>query len=204
MKTLRILLFVLLSFCWTASHAQSCFETNITAPSPFMGNNDEVFKTGDGGIWQVKYAYEYLYEYYPSVVICGETKLILKGKTIDIVKVGQGSPNGRGRSSPTSSIKVILKPSGCRGYFLADGDSGGIYLLEWYGGYDPVVGDNLIGDIKSYGFKDVFYLDKNSKGRVYVDDYMLSRSRAIEKLRGNVLDTRAYFIFTSNNLRSRR
>ena len=82
-----------------------------------------------------------------------------------------------------SNVKVILKPSGCGSYFLADGDSYGIYLLEWYGGYDPDVGDSIVGEIKGYGFKDVFYPDKNSKGRVYVDDYWLSSSSAIEKLR---------------------
>ena len=62
-----------------------------------------------------------------------------------------------------SNVKVILKPSGCGSYFLADGDSYGIYLLEWYGGYDPDVGDSIVGEIKGYGFKDVFYPDKNSK-----------------------------------------
>jgi hypothetical protein len=81
-----------------------------------------------------------------------------------------------------TSVQVVLKPSSCRGYFLADGDSGGIYLLEWYGGFEPDVGESILGDLRSYGFKDVYYPKSRSKGRVYVDDYMLSRSRAIEKL----------------------
>ena len=81
-----------------------------------------------------------------------------------------------------SSIRVVAKPRGCRGYFLADGDAGGVYLLEWYGGYVPAVGDSILGDLRSYGFKDVYYPSSSAKGRVYVDDYMLSTSRAREKL----------------------
>lgn len=75
---------------------------------------------------------------------------------------------------------VILKVRGCD-YFLADGLRG-IYLLEWYGGYDPNRGDTIIGEIGSYGFKTVFYLGKDREGRVYVEDYDLSKSDALEKL----------------------
>ena len=166
------------------TNAAQCFDTSITMPSPFMGNNDEIFKTTDGNLWQVKYAYEYMYEYYPSVMICDESKLIIKGKAIDIVKVGtsKSKPSQQQRQITSPKVKVVLKPKGCRSYFLADGDIGGIYLLEWYGGYDPDVGDSIVGEIKSYGMKDVFYPEKNSSGRVYVDDYSLSKSRAMEKL----------------------
>jgi hypothetical protein len=91
-----------------------------------------------------------------------------------------------GASPPPSplktSVSVTLKPAQCRGYFLADGDSNGVYLLQWYGGFAPEVGDPILGDLASYGFKDVYYPQSRSKGQVYVDDYMLSRSRAIEKL----------------------
>jgi hypothetical protein len=182
-KLIYIILF-LLTFTFSASlRAQNCYETNIVTPAPFMGNNDEIFKTGDGAVWQVKYAYEYLYEYYPSVVICGESKLIVGGRNISIIRIAQGNSVGKARSTKVNGIKIILKPNGCRDYFLADGDAGGIYLLEWYGGYDPDVGDIIIGNIKSYGFKDVMYINKNMTGRVYVDDYMLSESSAIAKLK---------------------
>lgn len=55
-------------------------------------------------------------------------------------------------------------------------------MLEWYGGHDPDEGDTIAGDISGYGFKDVFYLSSSSSGRVYVDDYGLSKSSAVEKL----------------------
>jgi hypothetical protein len=75
---------------------------------------------------------------------------------------------------------VVLKVQGCD-YFLADGPRGN-YLLEWYGGYDPSRGDTIIGEIGSYGFKTVFYLEKDREGRVYVEDYDLSKSDALGKL----------------------
>jgi hypothetical protein len=53
-----------------------------------MGNNDELFKLSDGSFWQVKYAYEYLYAYYPSVVICSATSiLIIKNKKINVISI---------------------------------------------------------------------------------------------------------------------
>lgn len=185
MRKLKKFLFFLFTFvglCFP-SYGQNCYRTNIVAPTPFMGNNDEIFKTSDGRLWQVKYEYEYLYEYYPTVDICNDNKLIVKGKALNISLMGGSrSSTAPQRSSSNYPVKVIFKRSGCRDYFLADGDSGGIYLLEWYGGHDPRQGESIVGEIKSYGFKDVFYPDSGSTGRLYVDDYMLSRSSAIEKI----------------------
>ena len=55
-----------------------------------------------------------------------------------------------------------------------------MYLLQWYGGYDPDEGDIVIGEINGYGFRDVCY-PGHGEGRVYVDDYLLGRTRALEK-----------------------
>jgi hypothetical protein len=163
--------------------AASCIQTTIVSPSPFMGTNNEIFKTDDGRLWEVKHAYEYLYEYYPTVDICGESKLLIRGKALNIALVSNSTSKRAAPSSQTRyPVTVIFRRSGCRDYFLADGDAGGVYLLEWYGGYDPSVGDAIVGKINSYGFKDVFYPLKNQSGRVWVDDYMLSKSRAMEKI----------------------
>ena len=75
---------------------------------------------------------------------------------------------------------VVARVSGCD-YFLADGRKG-LYLLEWYGGHDPDEGDTLVGEIASYGFQDVYYISVRSRGRIYVEDYLLSRSDAVEQL----------------------
>ena len=180
----KILCFCFLVFAGWSASAQNCYRTSIVTPSPFMGNNDEIFKTADGRFWQIKYEYSYLYEYYPDVDICNNVKLIIKGKSLNIVAIG--GTDSQPKNKPSSSqypVKVIFKRSGCRDYFLADGDVGGIYLLEWYGGYDPSEGDSIVGEFRGYGFKDVFYPNSGSSGRVWVDDYMLSRSSAIEKIR---------------------
>jgi hypothetical protein len=68
-----------------------------------MGNNNEVFQITDGSIWQVKYEYEYLYEYSPEVVVCpGDGKLIIKGKKLNIAKISGGpSAASVGKHSPT-------------------------------------------------------------------------------------------------------
>jgi hypothetical protein len=78
--------------------------------------------------------------------------------------------------------EVVLYKSGCSSYFIADGPKG-YYLLEWYGGYDPSKGDIVVGEIGSYGFKNVYYPKQDREGRVYVDDYMLSKDRVLEKYR---------------------
>lgn len=71
-----------------AANAGSCYESTIQKPSPFMGNNGEIFKLDDGSIWEVKYEYEYMYEYYPDVVICPDKGiLIINGKKLNVEQV---------------------------------------------------------------------------------------------------------------------
>ncbi len=70
-------------------HTQDCYQSSIVSPSPFMGNNGEIFKLDDGSLWEVKYEYEYLYEYTPIVIICpAQGKLAIKGKSLNIGRVG--------------------------------------------------------------------------------------------------------------------
>ncbi len=177
----KIGIFLILSlFIYRTAEADNCYQSSIVAPAPFLGNHEEIVQLRDGSLWQVLNEYEYLYEYYPSVDICPQSrKLIINGKALNVALVKSGSG---AISASSRQVRVVFKPQNCRSYFLADGDSGGIYLLEWYGGHDPEEGDAILGKINSYGFKDVFYPNKNSKGRVYVDDFMLSRDRAIEKI----------------------
>ncbi|UOD50699.1 hypothetical protein [Orrella daihaiensis] len=68
-----------------------CFSDTITSPVPFMGNNDEIFKISDGSLWQVKYEYEYLYVYYPDIVICpNEGMMIIDDTTLSIIPLTNG------------------------------------------------------------------------------------------------------------------
>ena len=61
-----------------------CFKANIQKPTPFMGNNDEIFVLSNGSVWQVKYEYEYMYEYYPTVIACpSRGYIIINGKKLN-------------------------------------------------------------------------------------------------------------------------
>ena len=83
----RILAFAL--FFTSQVVSAQCFESTIQSPSPFMGNNEEVFKLADGSLWEVKYEYEYLYEYYPSVTVCpNESFMVIGGKKLNIASLG--------------------------------------------------------------------------------------------------------------------
>lgn len=94
--------------------------------------------------------------------------------------------------SATSSFAdqgyVVKRFGGCD-YFIADGEKG-LYVLEWYGGHDPSEGDTIVGDIGSYGFKDVVYNSRNS-GRVYVEDFLESASAAMDEIEDHCNFTRA-------------
>ncbi len=74
-----------------------------------MGNNDEIFKLADGSVWQVKYEYEYMYEYYPSVTICpGRGRLIVGKKTLDVAPISGGNAGSPvQKSSPLSSRNTL-------------------------------------------------------------------------------------------------
>lgn len=89
--------------------AQECYESSILSPSPFMGNNGEIFKLADGSLWEIKYEYEYLYEYYPKVIICpSREKLVIKGKTLNITQVGsrKAAPKSQSRQSPYTAEAI--------------------------------------------------------------------------------------------------
>jgi hypothetical protein len=76
-----------MSFTGAAS-AGSCYEANIVKPSPFMGTDGEILKLSDGTLWEVKYEYEYMYEYNPEVIICPSAgKLHVKGKKLNVEKM---------------------------------------------------------------------------------------------------------------------
>ncbi len=75
---------------------------------------------------------------------------------------------------------VVYNKSGCRSRFVVETNMG-YAILEWYGGNDPIEGSQLVGDYESYGFKDIFNTTADSELRVYVEDYMLSKSSLQDK-----------------------
>ncbi len=85
--------------------AQACYESSIMSPTPFMGNHDEIFRLADGSLWQVQYEYEYLYEYYPSVIVCpSRGKIVVAGKTLNVQQVAASRLPSQPRSAPTADF----------------------------------------------------------------------------------------------------
>lgn len=98
MRSTAILYFVFLS---SSAIAGGCYESSIQSPTPFMGNDGEVFKLIDGSVWEVKYEYEYMYEYYPSVTVCPDRgKLLIGGKSlnVELLSTPRGAQGGSGQA----------------------------------------------------------------------------------------------------------
>ena len=110
--------------------AQTCYESSILSPTPFMGNNGEIFKLADGSIWEVKYEYEYLYEYSPSVIICpSRGKLILGKKSLNVQQVSSGPRSGaspRGGGS-TAGNWVLFEETSLQGSISGTVQQGRIF-----------------------------------------------------------------------------
>ena len=95
-------------------------------------------------------------------------------------RVSSASCEIDGKAADGIHAEIVFKQMGCD-YFVAEGSSG-LYVIEWYGGHDPDKGDIIVGPIDSYGFKDVCYAGYG-QGHVYVDDYDLSESSAVDKIK---------------------
>ena len=79
---------------------------------------------------------------------------------------------------------VVLVVRGCD-YYVVDAPSG-FAVLEWFGGNQPQKGDVMAGDFETYGFQDLYNLTRNgAETRVWVEDYWLSRARAVEIIADN-------------------
>lgn len=82
-----------------------------------------------------------------------------------------------------SSIKgtSLGEISGCD-YYAIDDSAGDYTIAEWYGGITPYEGDSIIGELHSYGFKDLYDINRNSSTHVWLEDWLLSEDRATEIL----------------------
>ena len=73
----------------TKSRSGECYDASIVKPCSFMGNNGEIFKLDIGSLWEVKFEYEYMYEYYPEAIICpSKGTLVIDGKSLNVEHVG--------------------------------------------------------------------------------------------------------------------
>lgn len=67
-------------------------------------------------------------------------------------------------------------------YYLIEDSLGDYSLVEWYGGITPDNGDRVVGELHSYGFKDIYNISRDNSTHVWIDDWMLSQDSAAEKL----------------------
>ena len=66
-----------------------CYKNSVKAPVPLLGNHGEVVVMWDGTIWEIVGGeYEYMYEYYPSVILCPKKRLMTIGnKAFKVVPI---------------------------------------------------------------------------------------------------------------------
>lgn len=78
---------------------------------------------------------------------------------------------------------VVVGERGCKNndYIVIYTDMGYVYAQQYSGSFDK--NDEVVGDLNSYGFKDI--LVNSSSGRLWIDDYMLSKSKVSEKCFGH-------------------
>lgn len=89
-----------------------------------------------------------------------------------------GSSEESTEGLPSGTVSVTR--SSCD-YFIVDA-VGGYDLLEWYGGWTPDRGDEVVGSFETYGFHDIYDKTANHSTRVWVEEYWLSLDNAYDKL----------------------
>ena len=136
-KIVFTLMLMSMSALPSATFAGECFQSSIVSPTPFMGNNGEIFKLSDGSVWEVKYEYEYLYEYYPSVIVCpNRGKLIIGEKSLNVQLLSQpsntkGKPDGGWEVYEETNLEGSISGTIQQGHIFKT-TSGSIYPLCQY------------------------------------------------------------------------
>jgi len=78
------------------------------------------------------------------------------------------------------SATVVYRKSGCD-YFILENNMGYI-IAEWMGGNDPDKGDRIAGKFDSFGTEEFYNTSMGSTTNLWIDDYMLSKDDALEKI----------------------
>jgi hypothetical protein len=76
---------------------------------------------------------------------------------------------------------IVVWTGGCGSRYFVETSM--VYgLLEWFGGWDPSKGEMIIGDLNSFGMKELYVLPIGQSTCASVDDHFMSRSNVLEKL----------------------
>jgi hypothetical protein len=115
------------------SYAQSCARATIMSPTPFMGNDGEIFRLDDGSIWQIKQAQQYFYHYYPNVIICRSSdKLIVKGKSLNVELLGSPAVRQPGKLPSMIESRIDGRFDGWSGETIFKLENGQIWQQASY------------------------------------------------------------------------
>ncbi|NLN85727.1 MAG: hypothetical protein GX135_06450 [Candidatus Cloacimonetes bacterium] len=108
--------FIILCFMVLLSmflYASDWYEASIVSPTPFLGNNGEIFKLSDGSVWEVIYEYRYMYKYYPYVTVSpSQGKLLIDGKKLNVTMLVPGSGSKKPKSNPETPILIESRIDG--------------------------------------------------------------------------------------------
>ena len=135
-------LLIFASFFPYAVAAESCHETSVQAPTPYLNNGGEIIKLMDGTMWMdASYNYSYAYEYYPTVTVCPSMGfMIMEGKKIAITPVNGDVVAPRGKSVQKSTSQNVIES-------VIDGDFEG-----WEGETIFKLGNGQIWEQASYAY----------------------------------------------------
>jgi len=192
-KPAYLLIGILFIICSSLS-ANDFHKAQIMKPTPFMGNNGEVFQLSDGSVWEVQFSYEYLYAYYPEILISySRGEMIVNGKKINVKSI---SSNTRPATNPKKQSPIIT-PNGNNGYYTKiDSDSGDIVKLR-NGGVVEII--SFIGII---GFnKDAILYRENNIWKIWIEGKKSYRCDLLKAptLKPNLLLEKRYITKKSND-----
>ena len=156
MKLFRIKkLVILIMLTPLLINAESCYESTITKPSPFMGNHGEIFKLANGIIGEVKNEYEYMYEYYPSIIVCPDkNQLIVDGKKLNIELISLKNDNNKEKMMTSIESQIDGKFEGFEGKTIIKLINGQIWQQsEYYYHYHYSYMPSVMIFKSDYGYK---------------------------------------------------
>lgn len=96
----------------------------------------------------------------------------------EVLQVHEAVKNQQGGNTGENQFEVVAATRGCK-YFVVEQGANYSLVEDWLCSR-PRRGDIGYGDVNSYGIKEV-NLD-GTRCSIYVDDWMLSKSRALEKM----------------------
>jgi hypothetical protein len=90
--------------------------------------------------------------------------------------------HGTGPVTTGNGVAVVVYRRSSCDYFMLENSSGYI-VAEWMGGNDPDEGDKITGDFNSFGTHDFYNQTKDSESNLWIDDFMLSKEDALDKIK---------------------